>query len=154
MALLFLYSTNPAITHDIANKYRNGKHFVWCSEFYNPVGAPSSSPKELYRILEADCKNEDTHSSLIDRYKKTFRRLANNWYSKSEISESQKDEILAIVNSKSWKIWRPQLYIIYRPPIEISSRLIAVPASKRAAVGEEWQITSLDSAEFEIFERE
>lgn len=153
MSHLYLYSTNPSYSHEIALRYLSGKHFIWCSEMYNPIGAPSSSPGEIYRMLSADCEHEDTHSNLIRNYKKTFRKLATSWLSSGIIDLDQKEEIFTTINSNSWKIWRPQLYIIYRPPIESSGRLIRVPAHDRAAHGEEWKIEDLDSNEFEILER-
>jgi hypothetical protein len=148
----FLYSTNPAFSHDLAEKYLDKKHFVWCSDDFEPLGAPSSSPKEIYRGLLNDCEYEDTHSHLINNYKKTFRRLASSWLSNGIITDQDKEDILAMVNSTSWKIWRPQLYIISRSKIVPSSRLHLVPPAERAARGDEWQIKDLDSSEFEILE--
>lgn len=147
---LFLYSTNPVYSHELACKYLNGKHFVWCSHEFNPVGAPSSSPGQIYKTLWNDCEHEDTHSNLIKGYKKTFRRLANAWLASGIINNVQKQEVLTTINSGSWKIWRPQIYIIYRPSIEKAGRLKFVPARDRAAYGDEWKIEDLDSSEFEI----
>lgn len=152
MGQLYLYSTNPKYSHEIAVKYLNGKHHVWCSDAYNPIGAPSSSPKEIYRMLEADCEHEDTHSSRIKGYKRTLRRLAIDWSTRGIITDQDKDEIIATINSKSWKIWRPQLYIIYRIDLDRNGRLIPVPANQRAAHGDEWKIIDLDTNEFEILE--
>lgn len=153
MGDLYLYSTNPMYSHELACKYLNCRHLVWCSEEYNPIGAPSSSPKRIYDSLYEECDHEDTHSSLIRGYKRTIRRLAMSWYSTGTINEDQKDEILATVNSQSWRIWRPILYIIYKPNIINAGRLIRVPAPDRAAHRDEWKIEDLDSSEFEIFER-
>lgn len=148
----FLYSTNPAISHEIAEEYLNNKHYVWCADDFEPLGAPSSSPKEIYRNLLKDCDGEDTHSFLISNYKKTFRRLVSTWYSSNIITQLDKDDILATVNSASWRIWRPQLYIINKSKILPANRIHLVPTSQRAARGEEWKILDLDSSEFEILE--
>lgn len=153
MGALYLYSTNPKYSNDFAMKYLSGKHYVWCSESYNPMGAPSSSPKTIYRNLEEDCDNEDNHSSLIKGYRKTFRRLAINLYDSGTITEEDKDDVFTIIYSNSWKIWRPQLYIINRSSIGSSGRLLEVPATERAACGPEWRILNLDVSEFEILER-
>lgn len=163
MSSLLLYSTNPWITYEIVQKYRAGKYYVWCSEYYDPrtaaaatsaaMIAPSSSPKGIFDTLANDCHHEDSHSFLIQQYKKTFKRLAKSWYSKGEIDQKQMQEIIATVNSKSWNIWRPVLFLIPRAKILPTSRIIPVSAQYRAAYGQEFQILDLDSTEFEMIER-
>jgi hypothetical protein len=149
---LYLYSTNPAFSHYIAEKYLNKKHYIWCSDKYDAGGAPSSSPCELFISLQKDCDTEDTHSDLIKKYKKTFRKLVSAWTADGIISDIDKRDIIAEINSRSWIIWRPQLYIICRMLIA-PERLEAVPAAGRAAIADEWKIRDLDSSEFEIIER-
>lgn len=163
MGDLYLFSTNPWYSHELAVKYLAGKHFVWCSDYYDPSGAsaisstaltaPSSSPRGIYNQLFSDCDHEDTHSSLIKSYRKTIKRLTSDWLATGIITINQKDEIITTINSGSWKIWRPLLYIIYKPPIIASSRLQNVPMHLRAAYGNEWKIIDLDTSEFEIIER-
>lgn len=162
MASLLLYSTNPWISHEIATKYRKGKHFVWCSEHFDPFKAaagtsaaaiaPSSSPRGIYEALKRDCDQEDTHSHLIKGYRKTFKRLAKEWWVDQSITEYERDEIISVVNSSSWKIWRPQLFLIPRQHIDSSNRLQSVKRNDRAAYGPEHQICDLDTTEFEIIE--
>jgi hypothetical protein len=150
---LFLYSTNPAYAHHFAVKYSEEKHFVWCSDKYDPGGAPTSSPCEIFISLYKDYENEDSHSSRIIGYKKKIRKLASSWLAEGKITEDAKNEIITEISSNSWNIWRPQLYIINRDPIEKAGRLISVPAHARAALCEEWQIADLDTSEFEVIER-
>ena len=150
---LFLYSTNPVFAHHLAEKYNDGKHYVWCSDKYDPGGAPSSSPCDLFITLKKDCDREDTHSSHIHRYRKAFRKLATSWEAEGKITKDEKDEIITEINSKSWNIWRPQLYIISRELVEKAGKLSPVPAHSRAALCEEWKIAGLDSCEFDIIER-
>jgi len=150
---LFLYSTNPAFIHRLVIKYNEGKHCVWCSDKYDPGGAPTSSPCEIFISLQKDCDSEDTHSSRISEYKKKIRKLAISWATEDKITEDEKNEIIAEINSKSWNIWRPQLYIIYRDPIEKAGRLMTVSIHDRAALCEEWKIADLDTSEFDIIER-
>lgn len=150
---LFLYSTNPKFSHIIAEKYQHNKHSVWCSDKYDPDGAPSSNPCEIFITLQKDCESEDNHSALIKRYKKTFKGLAALWAASGKITADERDEIIAQINSKSWNIWRPQLYIICQSFFTGTKRLIAVPVTKRAALYTEWKIEDLDSSEFEIIER-
>src|SRR4051794_3035652 len=105
MAGPVFYSTNPRGAHRPALGFRGGRHYVWCSEYYDPTRAPgtsaaaaiapSSSPKALFEQLAADCARNDEHSHHIKRYRKTFRRLAAEWLSASEITKDQHDEIVA-----------------------------------------------------------
>jgi hypothetical protein len=150
---LFLYSTNPTFAHRLVEKHNGGKHCVWCSDKYDPGGARSSSPCELFIDLQKDCDSEDTHSSLIAGYRKTFRRLVKIWELAGKITKDAGKEIMAEINSKSWNIWRPQLYIVNRDPVEKAGRLLPVPVQNRAALWEEWKINDLDTSEFEIIER-
>lgn len=160
MAGPVLYSTNPWYAHEISKKYRGGRHFVWCSEYYDPktapagsaasLIAPSSSPKGIFDALWGDCEREERHSALIGGYRKKLRRLATEWLTDRSISQEQRAEIVATVKSTSWLIWRPLLYVIPRTPIEAAGRLISVPHRVRAGNGPELQITDLMSDEFDI----
>ena len=162
MAGPILFSTNPRIAHDFAMKYRGGVHYVWCSEYYDPASsalgtaaaaiAPSSSPKELFDQLKRDCDREDAHSHTIKQHRRTFKRLATNWLADGWITREQHEEIVTTVNTRSWLIWRPQLYLIPRAPIESAGRLISVPRRERAAYGPELRIEDLRPDEFSIME--
>lgn len=163
MGSLYLYSTNPWYAHELSQKHLGGKCLVWCSDNYDPTAAaalsaaaltaPSSSPKGIYDILYSDCEHEEKNSGLIKKYKKTFKKLALSWHMQGIITPQDKDEILATINSHTWNIWKPLLYIIYRPPIESAGRLIQVNIGARAAYGNEWKIADLDKSEFEILRR-
>jgi hypothetical protein len=164
MAGPVLYSTNPWSAVDVAVKYRSGRHFAWCSEYFDaaaaPPGsaaaavAPSSNPCWIYRQLRQDCESEDRHSDLIRRYQKTFRRLATAWLAKREITTDQRDEIYASSGPGSWNIWRPVVYVIPRHPIESAGRLLSVVHKKRAGHGPELQIVDLLAHEFDIIQLE
>jgi hypothetical protein len=157
-----LYSTNPWIAHDFATKYLGGKHFAWCSEYYDPKSAPagsasasiapSSSPFGLFQLLQHEYQNEERHSDSKKRYRKTFKRLASEWLSSSLITKIQYDDIVSVVTTPSWRIWRPVLYIIPRGPIDAAARLHPVPHAKRAGYGPEFQIWDLDLSEFDLIE--
>lgn len=162
MAGPILYSTNPWIAHEISVKYRLGIHFAWVSEYFDvataPPGsaaaaiAPSSSPRAIYDMLWADVDKEDTHSALIKSYKRTFKRLAVQWLTDGEITKVQQNEIVATVDSRSWKIWRPTLYVISKDLIQPSNRIHQVTHKQRAAYGPEMQIRDLKISEFDIVE--
>ena len=160
MAGPIIYSTNPRVAHDIATRYRNDVHFVWCSEYYDPTTAtpgtagaaiaPSSSPKVIFDTLTRECDQEERHSAIIKGYRKTFRRLAAEWLADGSITQEWHDEIVATVNATSWIIWRPQIYVIPREPIESAGRLISVSHRARAGYGPELKIEALLSHEFDI----
>ena len=133
---------------------------MWCSEYFDSSGAPagspgsaiapSSNPYGIFKTLRSDCEHEDKHSLLIKRYKKTFSRLADKWLADGTITAVQRNEIIAVVKSGSWKIWRPIMYIIPKDPILSAGRLISVPYGARAAYGPEMQILDLMPHEFDI----
>lgn len=157
-----LYSTNPWIATDIAEKYRSGIYFAWVCEHFDssttagssPAAliAESSNPREIYSRLHKDCASEDGHSALIKGYKRTFARLAKGWLGDGTLSEEKYDEIIATVRSTSWKIWRPVLYVIPRAEIEAAGRLKSVSRSDRGAYGPELQIADMQRHEFDIIE--
>ncbi len=158
-----LYSTNPWITSDIVNKHRNGEYFVWCSEYFDSATAhggsaarsiaPSSCPKEIYDTLQKAWVNEDKHNAQVKGYIRTFKRLAKIWLADGSINQDQANDIIGVVTSGSFKIWRPTLYVIPRQPVESAGRLITVPPKKRAAHGPELQILDLKTHEFDMIER-
>jgi hypothetical protein len=157
-----LYSTNPWYATEIAAKYRNGRYFAWVSEYFDsstaPGGsaasliAPSSDPSQIYNRLRQDCSKEDEHSDLIKGYRKTFSRLAKAWAADGSITDDQRDEIIATVKSRSWRIWRPVLYVIPRVNIEGTGRLRSVKRPDRASYGPELQVVDLERHEFDIIE--
>ncbi len=156
-----LYSTNPWFATEVAVKYRGGLHFAWVCEYFDcstaPAGsaaaliAPSSNPKRIYDKLCEDCENEDGHSALIKGYKKKFRLLARAWNADNSISDEQCEEIVATVNSHSWKICRPVLYVIPKAGIA-PGRIQSVRLPDRAAYGPELQIGDLLPNEFDVIE--
>jgi hypothetical protein len=111
----------------------------------------SSIPKQIYFRLHQDVRTEDKHSALIKGYKKKFRRLAKMWLGERSITSDQHDEIIASVNSTSWRIWRPVLYVIPRQNIH-PLRIVPVTRPGRAAYGPELQIVDLQRHEFDIIE--
>lgn len=157
-----LYSTNPWIALDITDRYLGGNYFAWVCECFDtskaPSGsasamiAPSSNPKRIYERLAEECDDEEEHSDSIKRYKKTFTRLARSWAADGTITAADEQEIITTVRSRSWKIWRPVIYVIPRVPIESAGRLIQVPRKDRAGYGPEFQINGFSRNEFDIIE--
>lgn len=155
------YSTNPWFSIDIAEKYRGGRYFAWICEYFDsdsaPSGsagamiAPSSNPRKIYEDLLHDCRAQEEHSRIIRDHRKTFTRLAKQWFSAGELSQAQFDEIIASVRAMSWRIWKPVLYVIPKAGID-PSRIIEVPRRDRAGYGPEHQIRDLHRHEFDVID--
>lgn len=161
MAGPILYSANPWFAHDVAQRYRKGIYFAWVSDYFDAATAPSatsmaaiapsSNPSHIYENLWQDVTSEDRHSSLIKGYKKTFRALAAAWTADGSITQRERDEIYSVIQSPSWKVWRPVLYVIARDKIA-PSRIVNVAHKSRAGHGPEMQIKDLLSHEFDLIE--
>jgi len=157
-----LYSANPWFASHVSSQYRAGVHFAWVCECYDAMGAPpgsaaamiapSSSPRRIYETLRDACAREEGHSDLIRGYRRKFKSLAKEWWTRGEITDEQRDEITSSVRTPSWLMWRPVLYVIPRDPIERAGRLHHVPRRDRAAFGAELQIRDLMPNEFDILE--
>lgn len=162
MAGPILYSTNPFISFDICQLFRNKRHVIWCSEVFDPrtqasssrgaMVAPSSSPCALANALLGEMNGEDRHSDLRKRYRKTFRRLATKWAADRSLTDVQAQDIRDMVSQASYRIWRPFIYIIPRAPLEAAGRLIDVPVRERAGHGPEFRVFDLHADEFDVME--
>ena len=160
MAGPVLYSTNPWFTEIVCERYRNRRYQVWCSEWFDPAShgphalpaltPPSSSPKPLYYEVLNAVRTSDRGNHKIVQYRRTFRWLARDWFSRNEIGRTDRDDILAMVSKEPWRIWEPRLYVIPREEIERADRLHAVPVQKRAGIGPEFQILDLHRSEFDM----
>jgi hypothetical protein len=75
---------------------------------------------------------------------------AIEWEKSGLISTADKDDIIYMVNNAAWDHWRPLIYVIPRLPVE--KRLVLVPMSGRAGIGNEYTIADLKRSEFEIIE--
>lgn len=63
----------------------------------------------------------------------------------------EKDDIIYLVGTGDFSLWRPLLYVIPRTP-QIDARIQAVPMAQRAGVGPEFIIPDLARDEFDIIE--
>jgi hypothetical protein len=154
-----LYSANPWFATEIATRYRGGRFFAWVCEYFDTAHAPSgsagaliapnSNPRKIYEDLLNEYRAEEEHSRVIRDHKKTFARLAKKWLTASEITQDQYDEIVASVRARSWRIWKPVLYVIPQAGIG-PSRIIEVKRSDRGGYGPEYQILDLQRHEFDI----
>ena len=157
-----LYSTNPWFAVDLAVKFRGGKYFAWVCDFFDSerdalpgssgaLIAPSSNPRKIYDDLLQECRAQEEHSRIIRDHKKTFTRLAKQWLANGELTDDQCAEIIASVRARSWRIWKPVLYVIPRQGID-PSRIKEIRRTSRAGYGPEYQIADLERQEFDIID--
>ncbi|MGD9543553.1 MAG: hypothetical protein AB7F41_10645 [Methylocystis sp.] len=160
MAGPILYSANPWFSTEVAEKYREGNYFAWVCEFFDserdaPAGssgtmiAPSSNPRKIYEDLLQEYRAQEEHCRIIKDHKKTFTRLAKKWLADGSITDDQFTEIIASVKARSWRIWKPVLYVIPRNGLD-PTRLTEVQRRDRAGYGPEYQICDLKRHEFDI----
>jgi hypothetical protein len=162
VAGLVLYSANPWFASEVAVKYLGGTHFAWVSDYFDtereaPAGsaghliAPSSNPRKIYEDLLHEYRAQEEHSRIIKDHRKTFQRLSKQWLASGTINQSQYDEIVASARARSWRIWKPVLYVIPKASIA-PARVVEVQRKDRAGYGPEKQITDLQPHEFDILD--
>lgn len=155
---LFLYSTNVFMKFLIQERYQKGKHYVWCSEYFDPTkhgsyggayGIPaSSSPAGLYLRYKQD--RGDTHSYLINEQKAGIKKRAIDWFQEGQITQADLEDIIFMVDKNREDDWRPVIYVIHRGLVE--PRLKQAPAKKSAGTGLEYIIEDLARHEFDMIE--
>jgi hypothetical protein len=162
VAGLVLYSANPWFATEIATKYLAGRHFAWVSDYFDTekealagssghLIAPSSNPRKIYEDLLHEYRAQEEHSRIIRDHRKTFQRLAKKWLADGTIIQTQYEEIVASVRARSWRIWKPVLYVIPKAGIA-PGRVIEVQRKDRAGYGPEKQIADLESHEFDVID--
>lgn len=152
-----LFSCNHAIKFRIQEEYRNGTHYVWCSEFFDSRWddslkgriPKSSNPAQIYLEMEAATWPFDKHDHRIERQKKQILNRATEWLSNDEISEDEYREIALLLKETTWDLWRPFLYVIPKTD-KIDVRLEQVPPPERANTGMEYRISDLHNSEFGV----
>ena len=160
MSSLFLYSTNVFLKQLIQAQYRRNLHYVWCSDTFDGTklpgyspGAlipPSSNPSDIYQDLKREIDRNDFHSGKIASQKASFKKLAITWKLAGEITDSQEQDIVYMVDNAPSNHWRPLLYVIRRDLVEV--RLKSVPLRQRASFADEYIIEDLARSEFDIIE--
>jgi hypothetical protein len=160
MSAPVLYSTNTFLKFHIQQRFRNDVHWVWCSEIFdsskaaplspNSLIAPSSSPADIYRELQRDVERRDGHSAKISAQRASLQALAIEWEARGDISSQDAQEIIFMVTTASFDLWRPLLYVIPAPTL--ATRLQLVPIEKRASFGKEYIISDLKRTEFDLLE--
>lgn len=112
---------------------------------------PSSSPCAIFKDLRDAVTGGDTHCNEIIRQRNSLLKLSAKWAKNGEISAAQRQDIVFyLTKSRDLTLWRPVIYVI--PRVAVESRILAVPANKRAGLGNEWIIEKLVRDEFDTIE--
>jgi hypothetical protein len=152
-----LYSTNSWLSYRIAEMFYSGKHFVWCTPFFDGDDTPgnlfsippSSTPKSIAERLSQDIRQGDRHSSKIDGIKNGIIRGATLKKDAGIISADNVYEITQIVEQSRLEDFRPLVYVI--PIAAVKIHLQVVDVSLRAhPLSEEYIISDLDRSLFDI----
>lgn len=163
MPPLLLYSVNTYLAWAINDRYYNGRHFVWCSEVFDPRarGAlsahastpPSSNPRDIYLDLRRAAESGDLGSPKIRETRNGIMNGANVNLSNGLIQATTFDEIVTVVDAADIRDYRPLLYVIPYEPMK--ARVRPVPVARRAhPLSREFVIEDLLTNEFDVIELE
>lgn len=140
--------------------FRKNIHYVWCSPTFEAAALPryaigagqaaSSDPATIYRQLHHAVKTKDGGDAKIAGQKKVLKALALKWMKDKEISDNDRDEIVAMVAKSDISDWRPLIYVI--PFVAVSARVQLVARNRRASLDPEYIIPDLAESEFHIIE--
>jgi hypothetical protein len=155
----FLYSTNTWLSYVIGEEYYGGKHFVWCSPYFDSRLAiehdfllpPTSCPKEIYLSLSEEVVRRDHHSAKIETTKRGIIRGAETKRDRGDISDEQFKEINDIIQLAQIQDFKPLLYVILYDAVVPLLRRVAV--SERAhPVSPEFIVESLPRDVFDVLD--
>ena len=161
MPELILYSTNTWLAFNIATRYFNNEHYVWCTPFFDSDGHPgyaytvaaTSCPKEIYLSLMKEVIDRDNHSSKIKDNKVGILKGAAFKRAAGVITEDQEKEIASVVDNAVHQDFKPLLYVI--PYDKVLGLLKNVPIAEKAhPLSAEFIIESLPRDHFDIIELE
>jgi len=151
---IVLYSTNTLLAFRIAETYYQGKHYVWCSPYFEPGDsklnytiAPTSSPKDIYLNLHDEALRGDQHSAKIANNRVGIINGANLKKAAGVISSQELEEIIAIVHGAQIIDFRPLLYIIPYSLVTDICRKASIH-ERAAPFSEEYIIEALPSSCF------
>jgi hypothetical protein len=155
---LLLYSTNTWLAFNISQQFFKGKHYIWCTPYFDSTTdpfiytvAPTSSPKDICLNLLKEVKQGDRHSSKIIDNKSGILRGASIKRNLNVISEEEEKEIIAIVDNAETRDFSPLVYII--PHQKVKRLVEKVPPEKKAhPLSNEFIIQDLPRTYFDIID--
>ncbi len=157
-APLVLYSTNTSLAFNIAQRYYDGLHYVWCAPYSESravpanVGGvlpPTSSPSDIFHNLWEEVQRGDLHSAAIERNKLGILKGVAFKLSAGVIDKNQAADINAILSLTQIADFKPLLYVIpYQPIAHLAKE---VPVAQRAhPLSFEYTIEALPRAAFDV----
>lgn len=155
---LVLYSTNTWLAYAVAERYYGGVHFAWCSPVYDGRKAephvnipPTSSPAELYRLLQDEVERGERHSAVMKNNREGVLRGAHARRAAGVIGEAERHEIDRMVELSHPADFRPVLYVI--PFDRIRGMAVEVPVPERAhPFSIEYRVEALPRESFDMLE--
>jgi hypothetical protein len=154
---IVLYSTVTKLAFNIARRYYNDVHYVWCSPVFDGSQVsdleltvpPTSSPYEIYAALKQEVARGERHSQKIQENRAGILRGATAKRQKGIISEEQEQEIVAIVEEAEGIHYQPLILVI--PFAGVKSLMTPVPIRQRASVlSMESTILELPRSQFDV----
>jgi hypothetical protein len=159
---LLLYSTNTALAFEINERFYGGKHYVWCSSYFNKstvpstffTNPPSSTPERLYQRFAEAAGQGDFHSFEIKGNITGLRKGVVARHKQGIISAEQQAEIFAIINEvkkRNFIKFMPLLYII---PFSLVEKMLFRPIVKNRAnpLSDEFIISDLPRNYFDVLD--
>lgn len=155
---LLLYSTNTWLAYAIAERYYGGVHYAWCSPVFDGRRAashvnipPTSSPAELYRLLQDEVERGERHSAVMKNNREGVLRGARSKRASGLIGQTEWEQIERMVELSHPADFRPVLYVI--PFDRIRSTAVEVPVSERAhPFSVEYRVELLPHDSFDMLE--
>ncbi len=154
---IVLYSANAWLAYAIAEQYYGGRHYVWCTQHFDPSSVPSinyavppsSSPIEIYRGLRKDVSSGDRHSAKIAANKAGILTGVEAQRTSGSITEERSAEIASVVEAADIRDFKPLFYVI--PFHLVRDKIEAVPVRQRAhPLSAEFIIRSLPRDCFDV----
>lgn len=128
---------NTWLAYAIAERYYDGVHFAWCSPVYDGRQAdmhvnipPSSSPADLYRLLQDGVERGEQHSAVLKGQRDGLLRGANMRRADGLISGSEFHDITRTVEGSPLNDFRPVLYVI--PYDRVRGTVVEASVEERA----------------------
>lgn len=145
-----------AVAYNINMQYYGGLHYMWCtpyfgSNFKSPhfTVPPSSSPMEIYNILQKEIDGSDSHAAKIKLNRQGIRKGALAMKTLGRINDDAYDEIIAISKLAPSSQFRPLLCVIAR--IEAVPFYKKVDIKKKAnPLSHEYILADLPQSAFDI----
>jgi hypothetical protein len=161
MPSLFLFSAMPHMKFYINRTYRNDVHYVWCSESYDHASSlvprvalpspPTSDPAAICRQVKQAVANKDRNDHRLIAWRTMLLGHVAAWETDGSLAPADAQDLVFILSSGDFDIWRPLLYVIDRSMID-PARIKLVPPGLRAGYGREYIIEDLVGSEFEPLE--